>query len=103
VGAALQARRAEAAADAAADRRPVTDAAALGARADALRARAGQLATAEPSGGASLTVAPTAAGARPATDPEAAARAEALRERARRMLEDEPSACPPGAAPCPPR
>lgn len=104
VGDALRARRAEAAARAGGTRAPVTDAAALQARAAALRARAGELAEAEPPGGASLTIAPAGAGTpAQATDPAAAARAEALRERARRMLDaaPAPSPCPGGAATCP--
>ncbi|WP_415392676.1 hypothetical protein [Paracoccus sp. SJTW-4] len=70
---------------------PVTGDAALAARAAALRARAGALAATDPA-----AAAPTPA---TETDPETAARAEALRQRARDMLN-------PGAAgdlpPCPP-
>lgn len=102
VGEALRAHRAEAAARAGAAQGPVTDAARLQARAAALRDRAGQIAAAEPSGGASLTIAPAvAAPAARTTDPGTDARAEALRERARRMLNGAASDCPPGAAACP--
>ncbi|MDO5370966.1 hypothetical protein [Paracoccus sp. (in: a-proteobacteria)] len=102
VGEALRARRAEAAARAGATQGPVTDAAGLQARAAALRDRAGQIAAAEPSGGASLTIAPAvAAPTTRTTDPGTDARAEALRERARRMLDGAPPDCPPGAAACP--
>ncbi|MBB1490018.1 MULTISPECIES: hypothetical protein [unclassified Paracoccus (in: a-proteobacteria)] len=102
VGEALRARRARAAARAGGAQGPVTDAAGLQARAAALRDRAGQLAAAEPQGGASLTIAPAGSDPPEATDPETAARAEALRERARRMLDGEPApSCPPGAATCP--
>lgn len=103
VGEALRARRAETAARATRAQGQVTDAAALQGRAAALQDRVGQLARAEPSGGASLTIAPAGAGTTQATDAETAARAEALRERARRMLDGEPapSPCPPGAANCP--
>lgn len=72
---------------------PVTGDAALAARAAALRARAGALAATDPTAAAPT---PTPASE---TDPETAARAEALRQRARDMLN-------PGAAgdlpPCPP-
>lgn len=107
VGAALQARRAAAAARAAGTGGPVTDAQALGGRAAALRDRADALAERPLSGEVSVSVAPAAgAGGAPApaaapVDPETAARAEALRERARRMLDDGASSgdlppCPPG-------
>lgn len=118
VGAALDARRAKAAALADAARRPVTDADALGQRAAQLRRRAGELAQADlaaaggaaggPPGSASTqpTPQPAAAPADSAlvdpapADPATAARADALRERARAMTGQPARAalpnCPPG-------
>ena len=100
VGAALQARREEAAARADDARGAVTDADALAGRAGALRRRADALAATE------LPRDPAPAAAResaPAPDPATAARARALRDRAR-ALSDNPVAgdlaplppCPPG-------
>lgn len=94
VGAALDARRAEAAARADAARRPVTDAGSLGDRAAALRRRAGALAATELPQGATTTD--------PAADPETAARVRALRERARALSEQPVGATPAPLPPCPP-
>lgn len=99
VGAALQARRAEAAARADDARGTVTDADALAGRAGALRTRADALAATE----LPRDTAPAASNSAPASDPATAARARALRERAR-ALSDNPVAgelaplppCPPG-------
>ncbi|QJD16033.1 hypothetical protein [Paracoccus sanguinis] len=109
VGAALDARRAEAAARADAARRPVTDAGSLGDRAAALRRRAGVLAATElPQGTASAsptTYAPAPAPdatTDPAADPETAARVRALRERARALSEQPVGATPAPLPPCPP-
>ncbi|WP_134725533.1 hypothetical protein [Paracoccus luteus] len=100
VGAALQARRAEAAARAGDARGPVADADALAGRARALRTRADALAATE------LPQGPTSAAtsaATPVAPPEAAtaARAQALRDRARALSERPVAgqpACPPGTA-----
>lgn len=123
VGAALDARRAEAAARADAARRSVTDAGSLGDRAAALRRRAGALAATElpqgaptpaPTTGAAATPAPAApstgsatppapdATTDPAADPETAARVRALRERARALSEQPVGATPAPLPPCPP-
>lgn len=122
VGAALDARRAEAAARADAARRPVTDAGSLGDRAAALRRRAGALAATElpqgattpapttdaaapPAPAAPTTDAPAPAPAAttdPAADPETAARVRALRERARALSEQPVGATPAPLPPCPP-
>lgn len=67
--------------------------AALAARAAALRARADALAATDPAAAAAPTPTPTAE-----TDPETAARAEALRQRARDMLGTSAGELPP----CPP-
>lgn len=102
VGEALRARRAETAARAAAAQGTVADATALGARAGALRERAEALARRDPAQGGAVSVSAPASApqATPETDPETAARAQALRERARRMLED--GAAPADLPPCPP-
>ena len=128
VGAALKARRAEAAARTAAAGAPVTDAAALGRRAEDLQRRAGALARAQmsetagqgepPGQGTPSPVTPSPVPANPAPsgpagpgagkdDPVTAARAEALRERARalsaRPVTDAPRPSPatPACAPDP--
>ena len=105
---ALRARRAGAAARADQARGPVGDAAGLGDRARALRARADALARTDLPGPRTPAAAPdgqtsTAApnGATSATDPATAARARALRERAR-SLADQPVGAAPVLPPCPP-
>ncbi|MFC0340149.1 hypothetical protein [Paracoccus niistensis] len=100
VGEALRARRAEAAARAAAAQEGSADTAALTRRAAALRDRAEELSRRDPgTAGVSVSAAPSPSD----TDPETAARAQALRERARRMLDGgappaELPPCPPGTA-----
>lgn len=104
VGSALRARRADTVARAAGGKGPVTDAAALRSRAAALQDRAKELAATEPGGDVALTIAPAeAVPAMQPPDSDAAARAEALRDRARRLRDGAPpsSDCPAGAADCP--
>ena len=124
VGAALDARRAEAAARATAMRAPVTDAAALGRRADDLQRRAGALAQtpmpqAAPQGEPAAALSPITASPAPADpappgaagaaadkdDAVTAARAEALRERARALSGSPVTSAPrpsPAAPACAP-
>ena len=119
VGAALRQRRAEAAARARSTQVSVTDADSLDARARALRGRAGRLSERDPAQGAVKSVSAPAPQTSAdmhgsaAADPETAARAKALRARARRMLNGggpaepasgTPPVCPSGPlVSCPPR
>lgn len=106
VGAALEARRADIAAQANAAQRPVADATALSRRADALRDRAGTLASTELPAASQQPNTAEQPAATSATDPETDARVRALRDRAKALTEqpvvpslgDALPPCPPGTA-----